>query len=46
MSAKVIAEASVTLQHLGKPLSAEQIAANPDMSRAVRAGIEALARAI
>src|SRR5205823_13687883 len=29
MSAKVIAAASVTLQHAGKPLSAEQIAADP-----------------
>lgn len=46
MAAKVIAEASVTLQHLGKPLSAQEIAADPEMSKAVRTGLEALARAV
>jgi NAD(P)H-dependent FMN reductase len=46
MNTKVIAEASVTLQHLGKPLTAAQIVADPEMPRAVREGLEAFARAI
>jgi chromate reductase len=46
MSAKVMTAASLTLQLMGKPLSAGQIAADPDMSAALRAGIGSLVRAI
>jgi len=46
MTAKVVPEASITLQHWGKPLNAEQIAAAPEMSAAVRSAIQLLAVAI
>jgi NAD(P)H-dependent FMN reductase len=46
MSAKVVAEASVTLQLLGKPFSAGQIAADSDMSAALRVALNSFASAI
>jgi len=46
MTAKLVEEDSFTLQHLGKPLTAEQIAADPDMSRGLQAAIESFIRTI
>ena len=46
MSAKVVLASALTLQLLGKTLTASQIAADPDMSAALRAGIDSLALAI
>jgi len=46
MSAQVVSVASVTLQLLGKTATASQIAADPDMSASLLAGIEAFASAI
>jgi chromate reductase, NAD(P)H dehydrogenase (quinone) len=46
MSAKVVPEASVTLQRLGKPVAAGQIVANPGMAAVVRSALEILAGAI
>lgn len=46
MSAKVVPESSATLQLLGKPMSADQIAADPEMSSALRSAIQSFATAI
>jgi NAD(P)H-dependent FMN reductase len=46
MSAKVVPEASVTLQLLGKPVAASQIVADPGMAAAVRSALEIFAAAI
>jgi NAD(P)H-dependent FMN reductase len=46
MTAKVVPEASITLQLMGKPLNANQIAADPEMSAALRSAIRLLAAAI
>jgi chromate reductase len=46
MSARVVSEASITLQLLGKTLNAGQIASDPDMSRTLRTAIESFALAI
>jgi len=46
MSAKVVSEASVTLQLLGRPFTADQIAADPDMSAALRSAIGSFVAAI
>ena len=46
MSAKVVPEASITLQLLGKPVTASQIAADPAMAAEVQSALSALARAI
>ena len=40
MTAKVVSQASITLQLLGKPVTADQIAAEPGMSAALRAALE------
>ena len=46
MSAKVVLASALTLPLLGKTLSASQIAADPDMSAALRAAIDSFAHAI
>ena len=46
MSEKVIVASALTLQLLGPTLTASQIAADPDMSAALRAGIDSFALAI
>jgi NAD(P)H-dependent FMN reductase len=46
MSARVVYEASITLQLLAKPVNADQIAADTGMSAALRAALESFARAI
>ena len=46
MSARVVSETSITLQLLAKPVKADQIAADPGMSAALRAALESFARAI
>jgi chromate reductase, NAD(P)H dehydrogenase (quinone) len=46
MSAKMAHKASVTLQLLGKPVTAGQIAADPEMSAVLRSALEELACAI
>ena len=46
MSAKVVPEASVTLQLLGKPVTASQIVADPGMAAVVRSALEVFAGAI
>jgi len=46
MSAKVVLASALTLQLLGKTLSAREIVADPDMSTAIRAGIDSFALAI
>jgi len=46
MSAKVVPEASVTLQLLGKPAAPSQIVAEPGMAAAVRSALEVFANAI
>ena len=46
MSARVMTAASVTLHVLGKPLTASQIAADPEMSAALRAGLDSFVAAI
>lgn len=46
MSARVVPEASITLQLLAKPVNADQIAADTGMSAALRAALESFARAI
>jgi NAD(P)H-dependent FMN reductase len=46
MSAKVVTEASVTLQFLGKGITASQIVADPGMAAAVRSALEVFANAI
>jgi len=46
MSAKVVPDASVTLQLLGKAATASQIVADPAMAAVVRTALEVFARAI
>lgn len=46
MSARLVPEASIKLQLLGKPLDARQIAADPGMSAALRTAVESFAHAI
>jgi chromate reductase len=46
MTARLVPEASITLQLLGKPPLAGQITADPEMSTAVRSAIVSFARAI
>jgi chromate reductase, NAD(P)H dehydrogenase (quinone) len=46
MSAKVLPEASVTLQLLGKPMSEDEIVADPGISTALRSAIGLIASAI
>ena len=46
MTARLVAEAAVTLQHLGKPLTAGQIAQDAEMSAALRRGLVLFTRAI
>lgn len=46
MTAKVAPEASITLQLMGTPLNADQIAADPGMSSALRSAIQLFAVAI
>ncbi len=46
MSAKVVPEASVTLELLGKRVTAGQIGADPEMSTALRSGLAAFACAV
>ena len=46
MSARVVPEASVTLQLLGKPAAPSQIVAEPGMAAVVRSGLEGFAGAI
>ena len=46
MSAKVVPEASVTLQLLGKPVAPSQIIAEPGMAAVVRLALEVFAGAI
>ena len=46
MSAKVVLASALTLQLLGRSLSASQVAADPAMSAALRAGIDSFALAI
>lgn len=46
MSAKVVAAASVTLQPVGRPVTASQIVADPGMSVVVRSALRVLADAI
>jgi chromate reductase len=43
MTARLVPAASITLQHLGMPLNAEQIAADPKMSAAVRSALRSFA---
>jgi len=46
MAAKVVPHASVTLELLGKPITSGQIAADPEMSTALRSALIAFACAI
>ena len=46
MSAKVVPEASVTLQLLGRAVSDSQIVADPAMAAAVRSALEVFARSL
>ena len=46
MSAKIASNASVTLQLLGKPLSANEIRADPGLSAALRSAVELFVLAI
>ncbi|HVZ39437.1 MAG TPA: NADPH-dependent FMN reductase [Candidatus Kapabacteria bacterium] len=46
MSTRIIAEAGTTIQLMGRNLGAEGIAADPEFSLALRAGLEAFTRAI
>lgn len=46
MSANVVSEASVTLNPSGKPFSADEILANPELSALLRSAIESFAAAI
>jgi len=46
MSAKLVSEASITLQILAKPVTADQIAADPRMSAAMHSALQAFTRAI
>ena len=46
MSAKIASNASVTLQLLGKPVSADEIRADPGLSAALRSAMELFALAI
>jgi NAD(P)H-dependent FMN reductase len=46
MSARLVPEASVTVPLLGPPMSAEAIAADPELSRVLREAVEAFVRAI
>ena len=46
MMARVVAEASITLQLLWKPVTAGQITADPEMAAVVRSALESFARTI
>ncbi|MBS1913904.1 MAG: NAD(P)H-dependent oxidoreductase [Bacteroidetes bacterium] len=46
MSTRIITEAGTTIQLMGRNLDAEGIAADPELSRALTAGLEAFTRAI
>lgn len=46
MAGRLVADASITVPLLGKPLAAGEIAANPEMAGALRTAIAVFARAI
>jgi hypothetical protein len=46
MGAKVVPQASLTVELLGKPITSGQIVANPEMSTALRSALAAFACAI